>query len=138
MRLPAGAVRTSSGAVRQLPLAVLLAGCLAGMPAWPHHTVVAYDHGHTLVLEGTVEQFRWTNPHTWLYVDVPEAGSSREWALEGASVSVMLRSGWSSRAIREGDRIKVLVAPRKDGRPGGQFMSVTLSATGQVLQWGMF
>jgi hypothetical protein len=89
-------------------------------------------------LTGTLRLFRWSNPHTWLYVDVPNAnGQQDEWVLQAPSVAVLSRYGWSSHALQPGDKIIVQYAPRRDGKLGGQVMSVTLTGNGRVLTYGV-
>jgi hypothetical protein len=120
-----------------LGCAVILA--LAVQVAGAHHAANAFDRSNPLTVTGTVKKFRWSNPHCWLSLDVTnESGGDGEWVLEGASVSVLARSGWNSQSVKAGDKVKVLVAPRKDGKAGGEFLSVTLTETGQVLQWGPY
>jgi hypothetical protein len=61
--------------------AVVLAGAvilgLAMQGAGPRHAANAFDRAHTLTVTGTFKQFRWSNPHTWLYVeDVPNGSGA--------------------------------------------------------------
>ncbi len=109
-------------------------------PGFAHHPVSVFDRGKPVVVAGVVREFRWTSPHAWLYVDVPgdaTAGAGTErgqpLALEGTSIDVMVRNGWKSSSLRAGDHVRVVVAPRRDGAPGGQFLAVTLTGTGKVL-----
>jgi hypothetical protein len=120
-----------------LAIAAVAAGTLAPVRAWSHHEVAAFDRNHPITLTGTAKEFRLVNPHAWLYLDVPNGkGGSDEKVLEGASVAVMARYGWTSKSIRPGDKVRVVVAPRRNGQSGGQVMSVTMTDTGQVLQLG--
>jgi len=110
---------------------------LAPAVALAHHPTGTFDHARPVLIEGVVREFRWTSPHAWLYVDVPAdaaAGGAQSWALEGSSLAVMVRNGWKSGSLRPGDHVRVLVAPRRDGAPGGEFISVTLTESGKVLQ----
>ena len=48
---------------------LVLAGVLlAATPASPHHSNVAYEVTKVITITGVVKEFRWVNPHTWLYV----------------------------------------------------------------------
>src|SRR5215204_7503675 len=57
-----------------------------------HHAFAAeFDASKPVELRGTVTRLQWTNPHSWLYVDVPGAdGGVTAWAVEfGAPYSLM-------------------------------------------------
>jgi hypothetical protein len=110
---------------------------LAPVVALAHHPRATFDHTRPVQIDGVVSEFRWTSPHAWLYVEVPRdaaAGGAQRWALEGSSLAVMVRNGWKSGSLRPGDRVRVLLAPRRDGAPGGEFISVTLTESGKVLR----
>lgn len=101
---------------------------LCALPAvQAHHSESAYDKQKQVILSGTVKEFRWANPHCWLYVLVPdEKGQPVEWALEGGSISVLARNGWRAKSLTAGQHVRVYVNPNRDGSPGGGFLTVTL------------
>jgi hypothetical protein len=79
-------------------------------------------------LSGTVKEFRWQNPHSWIDVDVPnDKGGSDIWSVEMTSPTLLLRAGWKSSTVKAGDKVSITMDPFKNGDPGGLFMSVTLS-----------
>lgn len=113
-------------------LAALVAGVVA-LPARAHHEVGGYELDRPVVVDGVVREFVWANPHVMLYLEVPKAGTGSEvWALEAGSVQALERSGWTRRALRRGDRVKVLLAPKRDARRAGRILRVTES-DGRVL-----
>jgi hypothetical protein len=123
-------------------LALLATGAAAG-----HHGTAAYDRDRPITVAGTVREFRWTSPHAWILVDVPLAGhpsagtaaqpaASEQWAFEGSAISVMVRNGWRSSTLHAGDQVRVLAAPRRDGKHAGEFIAVTLGDSGRTLQAG--
>jgi hypothetical protein len=86
-----------------------------------------FDATTTLEFKGTVKEFQWTNPHSWLQVDVPsEQGDMVEWSLEMGSPGGLARSGWRPRTVVPGDEVTVTLHPLKDGSPGGQLLTVML------------
>lgn len=90
-----------------------------------HHSSTAFDTTARLTLTGTVKNFAWNNPHCWLAMMVPDGnGGEEEWDLEGGSVSILVRNGWHADSLRPGDKVKVLISPRKDKQPGGEFYTV--------------
>src|SRR4029453_15606144 len=48
-----------------------------------HHSAVMFDDQKEVTLEGTVKEFQYTNPHSWLLVDVTNKdGSVTTWGFE--------------------------------------------------------
>ena len=110
---------------------------LVAAPASAHHSASSFDRTKPIAVSGTVKLFRWTNPHSWITLAVPDGkGGSEEWKVEGPSVSIMARNGWKSSSLKVGDRVRLLVAPNRDGSKGGEFLSVT-KADGTVLRFGI-
>lgn len=102
-----------------------------------HHSPAAFDRTNPIIVQGTVEVFKWTNPHSWVFVQVPDGkGSTEKWSLEGGSTSVMVRNGWKSSSLKPGQKVKALVAPNRDGSNGGELLSVTFE-DGKVLAFGI-
>jgi hypothetical protein len=50
-------------------------------PGHAHHSASLYDEAHTVVLNGTIREFQWTNPRCWIQLDVPSADGSDESSL---------------------------------------------------------
>ena len=51
-------------------------------------------------LKGTVTEFKFTSPHTFVLLEVKGTdGSSTVWNLEGASPSALVREGWSTKKL---------------------------------------
>ena len=98
-----------------------------------HHSAAGIDRTKSVELVGTVKQFGWTNPHSWMEVDVPDQkGGTVTWKVEMTSPAYLVRAGWKSTTLKPGDEVKVSVRPLRDGTPGGLFVSVTL-ADGRTL-----
>ncbi len=94
---------------------------LNGSPANAHHSFAMFDQQKTLVLEGTVLQFQWTNPHVWIQMKVRDArGGSGEWGVECTSVNMLKRQGWRHDSLHAGDKVKLVLRPLRDGSHGGQ------------------
>ena len=85
-----------------------------------HHSFAMFDQDNPVELEGIVQDFKFTNPHTFIFLAVKqEDGSVQTWNLEGQSPSGLVREGWSSKSLKSGDAIKLKVAPLRSGAPGG-------------------
>jgi hypothetical protein len=93
-----------------------------------HHSSAGIDRTKSVELVGTIKQFSWTNPHSWMEVDVPDQkGGTITWKVEMTSPAYLVRAGWKSTTVKTGDEVKVTVRPLRDGSPGGLFVSVVLS-----------
>jgi hypothetical protein len=114
-------------------LLVVLSAAHAGA-ASAHHSTGMFDQARTVKLVGTVKQFQWTNPHSWIQLDVANAeGVKEEWSIEGNSPNQLIRLGWRPGTLKPGDTVTVLVKPMRDGAKGGMFVEITL-ADGTVLK----
>ncbi len=85
-----------------------------------HHSFAMFDQEHPIELAGTVKEFRFVSPHTFIFLDVNEGdGSSQLWNLEGGPPSFLARDGWSSKTLKPGDEVQMTVDPLRSGAPGG-------------------
>jgi hypothetical protein len=111
--------------------AVVVTGAAA--PAFAHHSFAMFDSTKPMTLVGTVKEFQWTNPHTWVQVNVAGPGGKLvEWSIEGGSPNGLSRKGWKRTSLKPGDKITVVINPLKDGANGGSLKSVT-KADGSTL-----
>jgi Family of unknown function (DUF6152) len=105
---------------------------LVGSTAMAHHSAAMFDHSKTVTLTGTVKEFQYTNPHSWLQVMVTGAdGKAVEWGFESEGPSTLMRAGIRAGTFKAGDKVTVLANPMRDGRPAGALLSVTM-ADGKV------
>jgi len=106
---------------------------VAGGTASAHHSFAPFDLTKEKTITGTVSKFEWTNPHSWVWVDVPnEKGGVDSWAVEGMSPNYLARRGWTKTTLKPGDKVTIAVRPLKSGENGGMFVRATL-ADGRVL-----
>jgi len=99
-----------------------MAAALPGAPANAHHSVALFDYELPTDLEGTVIEFKYTNPHSTLPLRVRgQDGHSTIWNLEGMSPTILERVGWSNKTLKPGDQIKVTVWPLRSGAAGGNW-----------------
>jgi hypothetical protein len=90
------------------------------VPAMAHHSHAMYEPDTRITLQGTVKEFQWVNPHSWLYLFVTnEAGETEEWALEARAPFRLAEQGWVPGLIQPGDEITVTVLPLRRGARGG-------------------
>src|SRR5713101_8785970 len=87
-----------------------------------HHSFAMFDQENPIELEGIVQEFKYTSPHTFILLQVKEPdGSVTVWNLEGATPGALVREGWSGKTIKAGDELKMKVAPLRSGAPGGSW-----------------
>jgi hypothetical protein len=106
--------------------AVLLAGTLLpSAPAMSHHSFAMFEAKKEVTVSGTVKDFQWTNPHSWLQLTVPAGGGKpeAEYSIELGSPNTISRQGWRKSTFKTGDRVTVTIHPMRDGSPGGAFVS---------------
>jgi hypothetical protein len=112
--------------IRTAGAAAIMAACIAA-PARAHHSFAAFEMDKTLTVTGTVKDFQWTNPHSWIIVLAPGAGGgTTEYRFEGAPPINLIRGGWTEDTLQTGDHVTVEYHPRRDGASGGGFTAVTL------------
>ena len=98
-----------------------------------HHSYAMFDREKKLSLVGTVKEFRWSNPHAWMEIYVPnDSGGNDLWGVEMNSPNNLARQGWKSTIVKPGDKVTVVIHPLRSGEKGGSFMSLTLP-NGQTL-----
>jgi hypothetical protein len=81
-----------------------------------------------------VREFQWTNPHVFLELNVTEAdGKVVNYSLENSAPGTLRRRGWRITSLKAGEKVKVLMAPLKNGEHGGLMRTVT-KADGTLLK----
>ena len=91
---------------------VLVAGT-----AYAHHSApVFYKVDERTTVSGTVTEFRFSNPHAILKLEVVgEDGEKQQWTAETTSPSILRRRGWSQTSFTPGEKVKLEGMPSLDG-----------------------
>ncbi len=85
-----------------------------------HHSPVMFDQAQPLTLRGTVREFQWTNPHSYIQLVVKnDQGQDEEWSLEMAAPTYLYNLGWRPSTLKAGDAVTVTIAPLRKGGKGG-------------------
>ena len=115
-------------------LAAILSLCAASA-AVAHHSNAMYERTRTLDVTGTIREFQWTNPHTFIELTVDSANGPQNFTIEGPTPGVLRAQGWKFNSLKPGDKVVVKIHPLKEGRLGGGLISVTM-ADGKILPGG--
>jgi hypothetical protein len=102
-------------------LTVIGAGWLA-LPCigHAHHSPAMFDPSKQLTLTGTVREFQWTNPHSYIQLVVKaDDGTEQEWSLEMGANVYLYNLGWRPSTVKAGDTLTATVIPLRNGNPGG-------------------
>ena len=100
---------------------------LWAMAAAAHHSAAQFDFSQRITVEGVVKKFIVANPHTAAFVEVTDAKGTRDVEYEGHSASHFYRAGYTRGMVHVGDKIAILIAPRKDGADGGFIQAFTVN-----------
>jgi hypothetical protein len=85
----------------------------ARQPVFAHHSATAtYIHGQVVKIEGTLKEFIWRNPHSFMKVEaVDKNGEKQIWVIEGAAPQQLSEGGLTASTFRAGDRVVVTGYP---------------------------
>ena len=111
-----------------------VAGIGVAAPVLAHHSDSMFAADKELSLSGTVREFQYTNPHSWIQLVVPgdSGAAAKEWSIETAAPIVLLRAGIKPTALQPGDKVTIRMHPLKDGAAGGSLIDIK-KADGSVL-----
>jgi Family of unknown function (DUF6152) len=98
-------------------LAGLTLAAGSGLPLLAHHSFAAqYDATKAIRMTGTLVKIEWTNPHSYIYIDVKEDnGTVTKWTCEAGSLGALSRQGFKRSTVKFGDNIIVDGYRAKDG-----------------------
>jgi len=99
-----------------------------GMPATAHHSAAGQDFTKQVEMDGVVKSWQIMNPHGKLIIQVNDAKGARTIELETHSRNNVYRAGYRDGMIKAGDKIKVYIAPNRDGTDGGYLVAFQTAA----------
>jgi len=113
--------------------ALLLAS--VSVATYAHHSFAAqYDDKKPLKMTGTVTKVEWTNPHVYLFVDVPQkGGKTQAWGFEMGPPHMLQKAGWKKNSLVIGEEVSVEGWQARDGSFTANARRVTRTSSGEVL-----
>lgn len=100
---------------------------VASAPMLAHHGGASYESDKVITLQGTVTDWVWANPHSYLKVDVKDqSGTVKNWVIETQNPVSITKAGWSRRSFAPGDQVTVTFQPVRSGAPLGLMRFVIL------------
>ena len=130
----------SSKLSNKLVVMTLVVTCLAFMSCTgvvlAHHAGVDWDREQVLELNGTIKEFQFTNPHSWIQLNVENAdGVVEEWSIEWGSPNSLSRRGIRPSSFPSGIEVILRINPMKSGDLAGGFVGAKFAAGRTVGRW---
>lgn len=105
---------------------------LAALPGIAHHSGSMFEKVKTVTLTGVVKEFQYTNPHSWLIVDVTDAnGKVTTWGFESEGPSTLGRAGIKKSDFAPGTKLTITGHPMRDGRPAAFWLKAVRLSDGK-------
>ncbi|HEY5624428.1 MAG TPA: DUF6152 family protein [Gammaproteobacteria bacterium] len=112
----------------------LIAAFVAAAPAAAHHSAKIFEPDTVLAMAGTVTEFEWANPHTYIHIETPnDAGELVAWEIETDALPILIRSGWTRDSLQTCDRILVRARPDRNRARNHALLESLEKADGTVL-----
>jgi hypothetical protein len=123
--------------MRRRATAIVVGVFLAGVAASAHHSQAAqYDTSKTVKIEGTLVQFQFRNPHTFIQVEAPdESGEKVRWSIEWGGVGQLNGQGVTRTTLKYGDPVIITANPSRTPNDHKLHM-LTLLRTSDGFGWG--
>ena len=115
---------------------VALALALGFQPALAHHSGAGFNSDEVKEITGTIKEFQFTNPHTWIQVWVTGSNGQREeWSVEWGSPNSLARQGVRPSTFPPGAEVTIRMNPMANGSAAGGFVGAKLADGTTVGRW---
>ncbi len=105
-------------------------------PAAAHHSGAGFDSTKVVEIKGTIKEFQFKNPHTWIQVVVDDGGGkTTEWSLEWGSPNQLGRMGYRPTTFPPGAKVTIRLNPMRNGAPAGGFIAAKFEDGTTIGQW---
>ncbi|NOT24633.1 MAG: hypothetical protein HOP16_00900 [Acidobacteria bacterium] len=108
--------------IRRASIAILGALLLSGVALSAHHSGTMFDETKDVTVQGVVKEFQYTNPHSWLLVEVTGAdGKVTTWGFEAEGPTTLMQMKVRRSDFTPGTKVTMTGHPMKDGRPAASW-----------------
>ena len=105
-------------------------------PIAAHHSGAGFDGTKVIEIQGTIKEFQFKNPHTWIQVLVDDGGGkTTEWSLEWGSPNQLGRMGYRPTSFPAGAKVTVRLNPVRNGTPAGGFIAAKFEDGKTIGNW---
>jgi hypothetical protein len=120
---------------KYLALAAALAAAAPAGQAQAHHSFAMFDQSKEVTVTGTVRQFQWTNPHSYIQLIAKDSsGKDVEWSMEMGAPMYLYARGWRPSSLKVGMVVSIKINPLRNGKPGGVVIDVTTPDGKQIVK----
>jgi hypothetical protein len=119
-------------------LVVLAAAFMSAIPAYAHHSQAAqYDTSKKVSIEGTLVQFQFRNPHTFIQIEAPdpETGKVERWSIEWGGAASLSGQGVTRTTMKYGDVVVLTANPSRTPNDHKLHM-LTIKRNSDGFNWG--
>ena len=125
-------IATQLGGLVTIGATIVLVSLVMVDHARAHHSVTMFEDERTVTLDGVVKEFQYTNPHSWLLVDVTaEDVTITTWGFEAEGPSTLRRAGIRPSDLAPGTKVTIRGRPMKDGRPAAAWVDLVRAEDGK-------
>jgi hypothetical protein len=97
---------------------------VAGVEA--HHGSADYHVDREVTVEGAIREWRWSSPHTWVFLTVTRPdGRTEQWNGEGPPLRWAEARGWSNVTLKPGETVRLVMYPSRREARGGLIKRIT-------------
>jgi len=115
---------------------VMVTSLTSSAPAAAHHSGAGFNSEKVIELTGTIKEFQFTNPHTWIQVFVEDdKGAKVEWSIEWGSPNSLGRQGIRPSTFPPGAKVTIRLRPMINGAPAGGFVGAKFADGKTVGRW---
>lgn len=111
--------------IRNASAILMMTAALAGTVLAHHSFTAEFDQNKPIKLVGKVTEMKFSNPHSWIYLDVETDGKIVNWALETGAANALIRRGWKKGDLPAGTVLHVDGWQARNGSPTANVSSVT-------------
>jgi hypothetical protein len=100
---------------RHAILLVIGAALVSAATIQAHHSQAAqYDRDKQITVQGTIVQFQYRNPHSFLHIEAPDAGGQMvRWSIEWGGAAQLTMQGVERTTLKYGDVVVITANPSR-------------------------